>query len=81
MDFKKAFDSADRDSLWLIMQSYGLPSKIVSLMKTLYNNFECAVVHEKGTTEWFKVRTGVKKDGNESGLLDWAMKKTLVTPE
>ena len=36
---------------------------------------------KRGATEWFKVRTGVKKDGNESGLLDWAMKKTLVTPE
>ena len=45
MDFEKAFDSANRDSLRLIMQSYGLPSKMVSIMKTLYNDFGCAVVY------------------------------------
>ena len=51
VDFEKAFDSANRDSLWLIIQSYGLPSKIVSMMKTLENDFGCAEVHDKDTTE------------------------------
>ena len=40
MDFEKAFDSVHRGSLWLIMQSYGIPSKMISMVKALYNDFE-----------------------------------------
>ena len=33
IDFEKAFDSVHRDSLWLIMRSYGIPSKIINMVK------------------------------------------------
>ena len=36
IDFEKAFDSVHRDSLWLIMRSYGIPSEIISMVKALY---------------------------------------------
>ena len=82
IDFEKAFDSVHRDSLWLIMRSYGIPSKIVSMVKALYDDFECAVVDGQDTTEWFKIQTGVKQGCNMSGLLfllvvDWVMRNTL----
>ena len=51
VDFEKAFDSVHRESLWLIMQSYGIPSKMISMVKALYNDFEWAVVDEEDTTE------------------------------
>ena len=53
MDFEKAHDSVHRDSLWLIMQSYGIPSKMINMVKAIYNDVECAVVDEEDTTEWF----------------------------
>ena len=37
VDFEKACDSVHRDCLCLIMQSYGIPSKMISMVKTLYN--------------------------------------------
>ena len=82
IDFEKAFDSVHRDSLWLIMRSYGIPSKIVNMVKALYDDFECAVVDGQDTTEWFKIQTGVKQGCNMSGLLfllavDWVMRNTL----
>ena len=82
IDFEKAFDSVDRDSLWLIMRSYGIPSKIVMIVKALYDDFECAAVNSQDTTQWFKIKTGVKQGYNMSGLLfllvvDWVMKNTL----
>ena len=82
IDFEKAFDSVHRDSLWLIMRSYGIPSKIVSMVKALYDDFECAVVDGQDTTEWFKIQTGVKQGCNMSGKLfllvvDWVMRNTL----
>ena len=46
----------------------------------LYNDFEFAVVDEEDPTEWFKIRTGVKRGCNMSGILlvvDWVMEKTL----
>jgi len=32
IDFKKAFDSVDRDTKWQILRHYGLPSKIVNII-------------------------------------------------
>ena len=69
IDFEKAFDSVYRDSLWLIMRSYGIPPKIIGMAKTLYDDFECSVVDGQDTTEWFKIKTGVKLGCNMSGLL------------
>jgi len=82
IDFEKAFDSVHRDSLWLIMRSYGIPSKIINMVKALYADFECAVVDGHDTREWFKIKTEVKQGCNISGLLfllvvDWVMRNTL----
>ena len=76
-DFKKAFNSVHRDSPWLIMRSYSIPSKIINMVKVL-----CPVVDGHNTTEWFKIKTGVKQGCNMSGLLlllvvDWVMRNTL----
>ena len=69
IDFQKAFDSVHRDSLWLIMRSYGIPSKIINMVKALYDDCECAVVDGQDTTEWFKIKTGEKQGCIMSGLL------------
>ena len=44
IDFQKAFDSVHRESLWKILQAYGLPSKIINLIKMFYDNFECSII-------------------------------------
>ena len=44
IDFEKAFDSIHRKSLWEIMGRYGIPEKIVKMVKVFYNGFRCAVV-------------------------------------
>ena len=36
IDYEKAFDSVDRDMLWKIMRHYGIPEKIVNLLRSLY---------------------------------------------
>ena len=64
------------------MRSYGTPSKIINAAKALYADFECAVVDGHDTTDWFKIKTGVKQGCNMSGLLfllfvDWVMRNTL----
>ena len=36
IDYQKAFDSVDGDMLWKIMRHYGIPEKIVNLVRSLY---------------------------------------------
>ena len=53
VDFEKAFDSIHRDGLWTIMQQYGIPRKLIQMVRSLYEDFECAVIDENETTDWF----------------------------
>ena len=83
VDFEKAFDSIDRDSLWIIMHQYGIPTKMVQMAKALYEDFQSSVIDEGVTTEWFSVMTGVKQAWCMSGFLfllviDWVMRRTTV---
>ena len=80
--FKKAFDSVHRNGLWMIMNQYGIPQKIINIVKVLYDGFECAVVEEDATSEWFELTTGVKQGCTMSGFLfllivDWVIRHTV----
>ena len=46
IDFEKAFDSIHRESLWKIMRIYGIPDKLIAVVKALYKDFECSVIDE-----------------------------------
>jgi len=36
IDFKKAFDSVDRDKLWTIMSSKGIPTHLITIIQKIY---------------------------------------------
>jgi len=36
IDFKKAFDSMDRDKLWTIMLSKGIPTHLITITQKIY---------------------------------------------
>ena len=61
VDLKSAFDSTDRQSLWLLIQSLGLPAKIVNLTKTLYTDTCNCVLADGITSDWFQVNCGVSQ--------------------
>ena len=61
VDFEKAFDSVHTDCLWNIMNAYGIPRKIVPMVKALYGGFQCAVLDEGEKTEWFNITSFVKQ--------------------
>ena len=82
IDFTKAFDSLHRPSRWKIMEFYGFPAKIISIIKDLYDGSECCVKTNDGQTDWFKIMTGVRQGCILSPLLfgiaiDWVMKNTI----
>ena len=45
-DFTKAFNLVAREVLWGIMGQYGVPEKLVKMIRALYVGFECVVIHE-----------------------------------
>ena len=82
VDFKAAFDSVHRNSLWKIMRAYGVPQKIVTIMKNTYAGSECCVRVDGQETNWFQVNTGVRQGCIWSPLLfsiviDWVLKSSL----
>uniref|UniRef100_A0A3P9MG11 Reverse transcriptase domain-containing protein n=1 Tax=Oryzias latipes TaxID=8090 RepID=A0A3P9MG11_ORYLA len=78
IDFEKAFDSVHRDSLWRILRAYGVPTHMIKLIRSFYNNYRCCV---GGSDIWFEVKTGVRQGCVMSALLfnvviDWVMRRT-----
>lgn len=80
VDFEKAFDSVHRETLWKIAAHYGVPKKLINIMKQLYKNTEVSVVNGDIQTDWIRIISGVKQGCNMSGflfilVLDWVMNK------
>ena len=82
VDYEKAFDSVDRETLWKLLRFYGIPEKFVTLIKSSYEGFTCRVALKAQLSDSFEVRTGVRQGCLLSPFLfllaiDWIM--TSVT--
>ncbi|CAF1379332.1 unnamed protein product, partial [Didymodactylos carnosus] len=79
----RAFDSVHQEPLWEILKSYGIPTKIIEIIKSLYEDAEsCVKVNEEENTAWFKIKTKVRQRCILSPLLfiitiDWILQKAL----
>ena len=60
IDFENAFNSIHRESLWCILRHYGIPCKIVTIIKMLYEGFKTKMIYGQHVTEEFH------KPGRES---------------
>ena len=77
IDYEKAFDSIHRDSLWQILRAYGIPQRIVNIIKCFYSNFTCCV----GQGD-FEIKTGVRQGCVMLSVLfniaiDWVLRRTM----
>ena len=61
IDFKKAFESIHRPSMWEILRSYGFPNKILNIIKLLYDGSTLCVRVGGTNTESFDITSGVKQ--------------------
>lgn len=80
VDFKKAFNSIDRRKMFEILHHYGIPIKLVSAIKTIYNNSKSAVLVEGELTDEFDITTGVLQGDTLAPFLfiviDYVLKNT-----
>ena len=61
VDYEKAFDSVDRETLWKVLRHYVVPKKLVNMIKNSYERMSCRVIHEGQLTKNFEVRTAMRQ--------------------
>ncbi|VDO61138.1 unnamed protein product [Schistosoma margrebowiei] len=80
IDYEKAFYSVDRRTLWKLLRHYGVPEKIVNIIRNSYDGLQCKVMNGGQLTDaCFQVRTGVRQGCLISTFLfllvvNWIMK-------
>ena len=62
IDYAKAFDCVDHNTLWKILQEMGIPDHLTYLLRNLYAGQEATVRTGHRTTDWFQIGKGVHQD-------------------
>ena len=83
VEYEKAFDSVDRETMWKLLRRYGLPEKIISLTQCTFQDMSCRIAHAGQLSESFEVKTGVRRGCLLSPFLfflviNWIMKTTTT---
>ena len=57
IDYAKAFDCVDHNTLWGILKEMGIPDHLTGLLRNLYEGQEATVRTEHEATDWFQIGT------------------------
>uniref|UniRef100_A0A0L8HHB0 Uncharacterized protein n=1 Tax=Octopus bimaculoides TaxID=37653 RepID=A0A0L8HHB0_OCTBM len=55
------WNTEERVTLWELLRHFGLPEKIIRLVRAAYERSTCQVVHEASLTQPFTVLKGVRR--------------------
>lgn len=69
IDFQRAFDSIHQSAIWQALTCKGVPPKIIRLIKALYDNSRCRVLHEGLKSNQIDINVGVRQGCILSPLL------------
>ena len=61
IDYAKAFDCVDHNTLWKILKEMGIPDHLTCLLRNLYAGQEATVRTGHGATDWFQKGKGVRQ--------------------
>ena len=61
IDYKKALDCVDRETLWVILRDMGVPVHLIVLLRRLYTNQEATVRTEFGETGNIDIAKGASE--------------------
>ena len=59
IDYTKAFDCVDHNTLWKILKEIRIPDYLTCLLRNLYADQEATVRIRHGTTDWFQIGKGI----------------------
>eukprot|EP00798_Chlamydomonas_sp_ICE-L_P006783 gene6783-biopygen2694 len=69
VDYRKAFDSVNREAMWTLMAARGVDPHLVSLVKEMYNGYSGEVLIQGYRSRKFEMKTGVRQGCALSPLL------------
>ena len=83
IDYEKAFDGVDRETMLKLLRHYGVPEKIISLIRCIFQDMSCKIAHAGQLSESFEVKTGLRRGCLLSPFLfllviNWIMKTTTT---
>ena len=86
VDYKQAYDSVHRSSLWNILRSFSIPEKLIKLTKACYANSRGRVRVGGDLTEPFSVASGLRQGCPLSCILfnltlEWVLRNTRRPPD
>ena len=62
IDVKKAYDSVDRSLLWKVLARYGVPAKLISIIRQFHDGTRACVRLDSGEmSEWFAVEQSLRQ--------------------
>ena len=61
IDLMKAYDSVDREALWLVLTKFGFPDKIVALIQSLHEGMKARVTMFGKLSEEFDIKNGLRQ--------------------
>ena len=86
IDFKKAFDSINHETMYKILHAYGSPPRMLEAIKLYYHNLQAKVVSPDGDIKMFKILAGVMQGDTLAPflfviVLDYALSKAIIGKE
>ena len=69
VDLRKAYDRVHRETLWKILQRYGVPNKMIQLLIAMLDNASATVIINGRETRSFPLTRGLKQGSVLSPLL------------
>jgi len=78
VNFKQAYDSINRDQLWIALANLGIPNKLIRMIKICNSNTLCKVRCQGELSPHFQVKLGLKQgDALSPILFNLALKKVV----
>ena len=61
IDYKKAFDRVWHYGLFSVLQQYGVPRKLINIIRDLYSKAKSCIRVNNNLTDWFETTIGVRQ--------------------
>ena len=61
VELRKAYDSVPRQALWKVLEKYGVPEKMLNVVKSLHEGMHAEVRVGSTVTDRFEVRNGLRQ--------------------